>query len=396
MSRATDEEAVADARHLVSMVVDFLAEGEWETVANLTSGQRLSADQLEARVRDLPFPLVRMPAGAVDEIEVEPAVPRPAKTHGKRQRRRFAAVAPLWTAAGKSRWVLELTVRELSGGFLEAQVDGLHPALEGAPGHLPRAAVVERAMKLERAVELKRATRAKKTARAGARKQDGRPRWKTRAAEAVGRVPVDGAGRALHSGDVVAQLQLCLDDVRSQLEREQLSLADIHEMAVRTSDFPAARAQAEVLGRWQREHGAWERTSFEVVDALEPLGAVVEVEVHATHYELVAGELPETTPNTPVPEHLRPALRAELDALARGDRPDHLYWVEEYGDDGATLVVQPEAIWDHRETDASQQDDGSWWVVLPLWTELECPSALSAEVENDPSGTVIIHTVHVM
>ncbi|MEH3075237.1 MAG: hypothetical protein PGN11_00925, partial [Quadrisphaera sp.] len=92
-----------------------------------------------------------------------------------------------------------------------------------------------------------------------------------------------------------------------------------------------------------------------------------EVEVHATHYELVAGELPETTPNTPVPEHLRPALRAELDALARGDRPDHLYWVEEYGDDGATLVVQPEAIWDHRETDASQQDDGSWWVVLPLW-----------------------------
>jgi hypothetical protein len=49
-----------------------------------------------------------------------------------------------------------------------------------------------------------------------------------------------------------------------------------------------------------------------------------------------------------VPDHLRSAIAAELSALERGERPDLLVWVHRYGERGATLVVQPDAIWTHR------------------------------------------------
>lgn len=394
MSRPSDEEALEDARGLVAMIVDLLAEQEWEVVSNLTSKRRLSAEQLEAAIRGLSIELVRTPAGGLPEIEVVRAPPKPATTPGKRPRRRFTAVAPLWTPSGKSLWVLELTVREVSGGFQEARTEAVRLAAEpGAERPLvawtpPAPTAAEKA-----AAEKEAAKRAKRAERSGARRQDGRPRWKTRHADVVGRVPADAGGLAVRAGDVVAQVQLCLDDVRRQLEREEMSLSDIVDMTVRTTDFPAARAQAGALSRWQREHGAWDQVHFEVVDALEPPGAVVEVEVRASRSTLVAGQLPESTPNAPVPEHLRPAVRAELDALAHGERPDHLYWVEV---DGETLVVQPEAIWEHRQTDAMRRDDGGWSVVLPLWTELGCPSDFTAEVEVDPTGVAMIHSVRVM
>lgn len=48
-----------------------------------------------------------------------------------------------------------------------------------------------------------------------------------------------------------------------------------------------------------------------------------------------------------VPPELRESLRERLDALVRGEHPEMLMWVHEYGDDGATLVRQPEDIWTH-------------------------------------------------
>jgi hypothetical protein len=73
-----------------------------------------------------------------------------------------------------------------------------------------------------------------------------------------------------------------------------------------------------------------------------------------------------------------------------------LIWVREYGADGAQLVPQPPEIWTHPYADAIRTDDGGWHVVLPLWTETERPSALSAEVIIDPRGSASIHDVHVL
>lgn len=98
----------------------------------------------------------------------------------------------------------------------------------------------------------------------------------------------------------------------------------------------------------------------------------------------------------PVPEPLRPALRAELDALARGERPDLMTWVEAYGPSGARLVPQPDDVWTHPDTEVRVRSDGSAWGVVPLWTEQEGPSDLSAEFEVDDRGRVSLRDVRLM
>ena len=94
-----------------------------------------------------------------------------------------------------------------------------------------------------------------------------------------------------------------------------------------------------------------------------------------------------------VPEQHRPVIRAELDALVRGQRPSMLLWVQEYP---ATLVQQPEAIWSHPRCEAGSRADGTAWCVLPLWTSDEAPSDLSAEIELDREGKAVIHDVRVL
>ena len=94
-----------------------------------------------------------------------------------------------------------------------------------------------------------------------------------------------------------------------------------------------------------------------------------------------------------VPVPFRQALRAELDALVAGERPELLVWVDDYP---ATLVRQPDEIWTHPISQVVQRADGSAWAVLPLWTEAESPSDLSAEVEVDPSGSATSVDVHVL
>ena len=99
---------------------------------------------------------------------------------------------------------------------------------------------------------------------------------------------------------------------------------------------------------------------------------------------------------TAVPPGLRPAVGAELERLVAGELPHLLTWVRDYGDDGATLVPQPDAIWDHPGTDAVLTVDGSWALALPLWTTQESPSDLSAHVTVSADGTVTIEDVHVL
>lgn len=67
-----------------------------------------------------------------------------------------------------------------------------------------------------------------------------------------------------------------------------------------------------------------------------------------------------------------------------------------YGASGAELVTQPEAIWDHPETDFLQRDDGTAAIVVPLWTVEEAPSDLSAELEMTSAGAVELTDVHVL
>ncbi|MEH3075055.1 MAG: hypothetical protein PGN11_00005 [Quadrisphaera sp.] len=211
---------------------------------------------------------------------------------------------------------------------------------------------------------------------------------------------VDVKSRALEvGGDVLTDLRACWEDVCEQLMSDGMSPADITDVTVRTTSFPEARAQASELGAWLREAGAKERSCFEAIDDLPKGGQVVEVEVHAIRWTWVGeGGPPEQDPEdrTPVPEHLRAAVRVELDALVRSERPEMLTWVREYGEDGATLVIQPEEIWDHPASTWGPVDAGGWWVTLPLWTVTECPSELSAELGIDISGKATLETVRVM
>jgi hypothetical protein len=97
-----------------------------------------------------------------------------------------------------------------------------------------------------------------------------------------------------------------------------------------------------------------------------------------------------------VPNELRSAIEDQLSRLVRGDLPEMLTWVRNYGQDGAVLIEQPADIWDHRYTDAARTIDGGWHVVVPLWTEQESPSDLSAEIIVTASGAARIHDVHVL
>ena len=97
-----------------------------------------------------------------------------------------------------------------------------------------------------------------------------------------------------------------------------------------------------------------------------------------------------------VPVELRPAIRHELDRLVGGELPELLVWVHTYGEAGAVLVPQPDDVWEHEASEATRRDDGGWHVVVPLFTEAESPSVLSAEIVVDVRGAATIHDVHVL
>ncbi len=98
-----------------------------------------------------------------------------------------------------------------------------------------------------------------------------------------------------------------------------------------------------------------------------------------------------------IPLDLREPLSRVLQDLVAGRVPDEqLTWVREYGDGGATLVPQPDAIWTHPYADAVRTAAGNWHVVVPLWTRDEAPSDLSAEIGVSADGTAELLDVRVM
>lgn len=100
--------------------------------------------------------------------------------------------------------------------------------------------------------------------------------------------------------------------------------------------------------------------------------------------------------DVPIPDQYRASVRAELDALVRGERPSLLTWVDAYGTLGAVLVEQPDDVWTHPTSQIELRQDGTGWGVVPLWTIAESPSDLSAEFEVDAEGRVEIRDVHVL
>jgi hypothetical protein len=97
-----------------------------------------------------------------------------------------------------------------------------------------------------------------------------------------------------------------------------------------------------------------------------------------------------------IPNEIRPALREELDALARGERPALLTWVVNHGQAGAELVRQPDEIWSHPTSDLQRRPDGTAWGCVPLWTTEEHPSDLTAEFEVSSDGIVALTDVRVL
>jgi hypothetical protein len=97
-----------------------------------------------------------------------------------------------------------------------------------------------------------------------------------------------------------------------------------------------------------------------------------------------------------IPEAHRAALRTALDDLVAGRHPELLTWVKDYGESGTELIAQPDDIWEHPWTDYEPRDDGSAYIVFPLWTRDESPSDLSAVCELDASGRATGLDVHVL
>jgi len=110
-------------------------------------------------------------------------------------------------------------------------------------------------------------------------------------------------------------------------------------------------------------------------------------------------------PDRPVPDRFRGALRELVHRLVIRDYEglvrDQLahdgfeLWI---GDYPGELVDLPDAVWDVAEAGETSAA-GTWWVVVPLWTDDEGPSDLSMEgtiVEAGSELVVTINDVHVL
>lgn len=97
-----------------------------------------------------------------------------------------------------------------------------------------------------------------------------------------------------------------------------------------------------------------------------------------------------------VPGFPIPGLQVEMTALVRGERPQHLTWVDRYRTHGDTLTESPDDIWTHPHARAGRTAAGGWWVDVPLWTTGEHSSDLTARFDVSAEGKVCLHDVHVM
>lgn len=103
----------------VRTVVSLLAHGEYSAVERLTSGQRLSAVDMQMAVTMYGRTLTILPDEAlrtVDVVEVEGPL-----------RRTWNVRVPLWTLEeGRSDLEVNLTMCEVLDGVYSVQIDDLH------------------------------------------------------------------------------------------------------------------------------------------------------------------------------------------------------------------------------------------------------------------------------
>jgi hypothetical protein len=107
-------------RAAVITTVGLLVDGEYETLASMTSHRRLSAAEIRDAVKSYGRTLVAPPGdGLPDDLElVEVAGAGP---------RRVAAVMSLWTLEeGRSDLSLELSLVEVAAGLWTVQIDNIH------------------------------------------------------------------------------------------------------------------------------------------------------------------------------------------------------------------------------------------------------------------------------
>ncbi len=103
----------------VRSVVALLVAGDWSGLERLTSGRRLSAEEIQLAVIGYGRTLVTPPDEALnmlDVVEVAAALTRTLRIR-----------VPLWTVEeGRSDLELELTLREVIDGVFSVQLDDLH------------------------------------------------------------------------------------------------------------------------------------------------------------------------------------------------------------------------------------------------------------------------------
>jgi hypothetical protein len=102
----------------VRRVVVLLVSHDWEGLERLTSGQRLSAEEIERAVSEYPATLSMPPDEALeslDVVEVAGAVPR-----------ELSIWVPLWTLEeGRSDLHVELTLKEVMEEIYNVELDNL-------------------------------------------------------------------------------------------------------------------------------------------------------------------------------------------------------------------------------------------------------------------------------
>jgi len=96
-----------------------------------------------------------------------------------------------------------------------------------------------------------------------------------------------------------------------------------------------------------------------------------------------------------IPDEVRPVVRQELDALVDGRRPEHLLWVSRYGENGATLVRQPDDLLDHPYADAVRTTVAAGTSWCPCGRPRKHQATFRPRSWR-PDGSATLHDVHVL
>jgi hypothetical protein len=113
------ERLAGQIRTVVSIAVNLLVRGEYDTLESMTRGRWLSAPQLRQAVSDYPHRLVTPPDSAWDELDVLHADDLEPPT--------FLVDFPLWTEdEGISDLTIQLRLVEAYPSAFETEITDLH------------------------------------------------------------------------------------------------------------------------------------------------------------------------------------------------------------------------------------------------------------------------------